>query len=68
MRRQSLSLPNMFSTLWRCLYKVLEKVCMTLRPLRAGKHGSMPLALSVARYARLNLYIFRTSRRHNRDP
>ena len=38
MRLESLSLANMFSTLWRCLYCVLQKVAGDLRRRLGGIH------------------------------
>ena len=54
-RRQSLSLAKVFSTLWRCLYWRLQNVAGVLRPLRGGMHGVMPFALSAARYSSLSI-------------
>ena len=51
MRCQSLSLPNMFSILWRCLYCALQKAAGDFRPFRGGMHEPIPLAFSAARYS-----------------
>jgi len=48
--RQSLSLANMFSTLWRCLYCVLQNAAGELRRLRGGIQALMPFAFKAWRY------------------
>ena len=40
---------NVFSTLWRCLYKILQKEAGDLRPFRGEMRGVMPLVLRAAR-------------------
>ena len=47
-RRQSLSRSNIFSTLWRCLYRVLQYPAGDFRPLRGGIQGVIPLAFNAA--------------------
>jgi hypothetical protein len=54
MRRQSLSLANIFSTLCRCLYKVLQYVAGCLRFARGGMHGVIPRSINAARQASLS--------------
>ena len=48
-RLQSLSLANMFSTLWRCLYCILQKVVGELRRRLGALQGVMPLACRAPR-------------------
>ncbi len=45
-RLQSLSLANMFSTLWRCLHCVLQKVAGELRRRLGRMQGVMPITTS----------------------
>ena len=49
MRRQSLSLANMFSTLWRRLYIDFQYVAGFLRFALGGIHGVMPRLTRAAR-------------------
>src|SRR5260221_9679485 len=53
-RRQSLSLANMFSTLWRCRYKVLQYVAGNRHLARGGMQGVMPRPARAPRNASLS--------------
>ena len=48
MRLQSLSFANRFSTLWRCLYMVLQYVAGSFRFDVGGIQGEMPRSIRAA--------------------
>jgi len=54
MRLQSFRLLKAFSTLWRCLYNVLQYLARFLRFARGGMQEAIPLVLSVARNSSLS--------------
>ena len=53
-RRQSFIFPNIFSTLWRCLYVILQNDAGAFLPFLGGMQGMMPLACRAARYSSLS--------------